>query len=304
MSQINKSLCIIGASGFFGKSFISSFKNNLLKKYNISKIYCISRNNKNINKNLLNFKKVFFIKANISNIKELPIADYYIYATESSDINKYQKKRIVKIYYKCIKNFYELLIKLKKKDIKVIYLSSGSILKKKSQKYKNYNIVKKNSERVIKNLSYFKINASIARCYTFIGEYLPLNKNFAIGSFIKDSIEKRFIKINSNFEVYRSFMYIDDFIEWIMKILTASKKSSKTFDVGSDEIVEIGKVAEIISRLTNKKVLRPRITIKRIDRYFPSVSKTKKIFDLKYNYNLIESIKTTLKKIKKNEKKN
>ena len=48
-----KSLTFIGGSGFIGKSFIDAYKKGLLKKFKISYINIICRNNFKIKKNLI-----------------------------------------------------------------------------------------------------------------------------------------------------------------------------------------------------------------------------------------------------------
>lgn len=304
MRQIKKTVCIIGANGFVGKSIISSFKKKLLKKYNIGKIIGICRRPGQLKiLKLSNSKNVNIYKLNIKITKYLPKADYYIYSTETSIINKYKNKQIVNEYKQCMENFSNLL-KKNYKDKKILYVSSGSINKKKNKKYYNYNLVKKYSEKKIKNLSNFNFKTSIARCYTFIGEHLPLNKHFVIGNMILDAIKNNQILLKSNYKVFRSYMFADDMVDWLIKILLTSTNKTRTFNVGSDEVVEIGKVANIIGNLFNKSVIRPKITNKNTDIYTPNINKTKKEMRLKLNYDLIQSIKVTINRILKNEKKN
>ena len=60
---------------------------------------------------------------------------------------------MVKNYNLAVDNFFDKIIK-KKKSIKILYISSGSLDKKKYNKnYKNYNLVKKYSEKKFKQLS-------------------------------------------------------------------------------------------------------------------------------------------------------
>ena len=289
---------MVGGSGFIGKSIIDCFKRKRLQKYSISKIIIISRNPKKIRKIFSNFKKIKIIKGDISKTNKLPDTDYYIYLSETSDIFKYKNKKILQNYKKGIKNFSNLLKKdYKKKNI--LYVSSGSVNNKKNNNYKNYNLIKKNSENTIKKLSNYGFKTSIARCYTFLGEFLPFNKHFAIGNYINDGLNKKFIHVKSNNKVYRSYMYADDLVNWLFKILVFSRGSCPIYNVGSDQPIELGKLANIIGSLLKKPVRRPKITNKKVDKYVPNTIKTKRELNLNLDYSLLESIILTLKKIKK-----
>lgn len=308
MKQINKKeICIIGGSGFIGKSIIHFFNKRLLSKYNISKLYVICRNPYKIKSDKrLSLDGVELIRGDISRLKTLPTCEYYIYLAEPSNIKKYKNKKRIFLYKKSINNFCKIL-KRYKKESTVLYVSSGSLDKKINVDYKNYNLVKKNSEITIKKLSkaHNKKKILIARCYSFISEFLPLDKHFAIGNFIKDGLDKKkkYIKIKSSFRVYRSYMHSDDLCSWLVKILILSYKSGIIYRVGSQHPYEIGQIAKIVGKLTKKKVIRKKIFGKKIDKYIPNLTEAEKKLGLKLKYNLIDSIKKTLKSLKKYEKK-
>ena len=77
---MSKSLLIIGATGFFGKSILESIFFNY-KKIKIKKIFLLSRsiNKIKINKKLSKNVKIIKICADISKLKKIPFADYVIY---------------------------------------------------------------------------------------------------------------------------------------------------------------------------------------------------------------------------------
>ncbi len=301
MSQINfQSLTIVGGSGFVGKSIIDSFNNKLLRKYNINKINIICRKKFKFRKKKINLKRINILYKDVSKLKNLPKSDLYIYAAESTFIKDYKKINIDTSHKQSIKNFIKLISIYK--NVKVLYISSGSVNHTKNQKildtYKNkYTKLKIFSENEIKKLSKFRIKTSIARCYSFIGPHLPVKKHYAIGNFLYDAKYKSRITIKKKMRVIRTYMYADDMVEWLIKILQNSKKRTSIYNVGSDQSIELSKLAVKIAKLFKKKVeiKEERYDTKKIDKYVPIISKTKNDLKIKILYSLNESLKKCLK---------
>ena len=64
-------------------------------------------------------------------------------------------------------------------------------------------------KKILKELSKKGFKVRIARCFTFVGKYLPQNKNFLIGRIINTIINKE--KKTYKFEniIYRSYLHSD-----------------------------------------------------------------------------------------------
>ena len=307
-----KTLTIIGGTGFFGKSILDYAKKKGLKQWNISKIILISRKKKIIlpkkDKKIKNII-VQNIFSNIIKIKKLPNSDFIIYAAKSKDL----KKDI-----DCFDHFLNL-IKNSSKSTKTLFTSSGAVygeffsklkihenrsininnIKNLDDYKKKYAIIKIKSEKMFKSLGKKGFKVSIARCFTFIGKHILNQKNFAISNFVNDALYKKNIYVNAKKETYRSYMYSDDLVEWLMKILLVSNKNCPTYNVGSDESVSIKDVASTIGKIFKKSIKYNQIKSNKIDYYVPSIKKPNKDLNLKIKYSFKKAILASIKDIKK-----
>ena len=303
-----KTLLIIGGTGFFGNSILKYLSNSKSIKKKIKKIIIISRKKLEKSDFLKKLKKNYKVKkinSDILKLKELPAADYVIYAVIIKNFRK---------DYLAVKNYTHLALKYNKNS-KILFTSSGAVygvqpnniksfkedyLKynkkihfKKSYK-KNYSNFKLKSEKLFEELGNFGLKVSIARCFAFVGEYLPLNSNFVIGNIIKSILDKKCIKINANYRIHRSYMYADNLVQWLLKILDNSNTQCPIYNVGSNERISIHQVANVLADKFNLKIDTAKLSLKKIDNYIPNISKAKKILGLKINNTSNEGIIKTI----------
>jgi nucleoside-diphosphate-sugar epimerase len=96
------------------------------------------------------------------------------------------------------------------------------------------------------------VDASIARCFGFIGPGLPTNLHYAVGNFVAQAVKGEDIVINGSGKPVRSFMYLGDMVFWIMTILLRGKRG-EDYNVGSKEGISILNLAnEIVAVLGTK----------------------------------------------------
>ena len=142
------------------------------------------------------------------------------------------------------------------------------------------------------------MDVSIARCFAFVGKYLPRDQHFAIGNFIQNGLNKMPIEVKASSLVYRSYMDADDLARWLMVIALSADSSSKVFNVGSDDAISIQELAQKVAQYFDVDVNLAPINSKNISRYVPSISKAKNQLGLTLGMNLDQSIEATINSIR------
>lgn len=89
------------------------------------------------------------------------------------------------------------------------------------------------------------LDVRIARCFAFVGPYLPLDKHFALGNFLRDAMNNAPIVINGDGRALRTYLYAADMASWLWATLLKGGRN-ETYNVGGDEIVSIAELAEIV----------------------------------------------------------
>jgi dTDP-glucose 4,6-dehydratase len=319
----SNSLLLFGGTGFIGQSILKYFLKKTSLKKKIDKIIIVSRYKLKINKfyqKLKNNYNIIKINSDISKLKKIPYADYVIYA---AILKNYQKD------YKAFSNYLSLAKKYHIKS-KILYLSSGAIygvqktikgfdenylrFNKKIKfnnelKYKQYkqeySSIKLKNENLLQEFGKkYKAKVSIARCFSFSGEYLPLNSQYALGNFIKNILNNQDIKVKSNYRVMRSYMYSDDLVKWLLKIIDNCAVGCPIYNVGSDDSISIQELASILSKKYHLNVdFRGKILNKKNDIYIPNIQKAKKELNLRNNFNSLDAIFKTINILKKKHEK-
>ena len=143
----------------------------------------------------------------------------------------------------------------------------------------------------------YNLPVKIARCFAFVGPYLPLNKHFAIGNFILNGLNNEDIIIKGNGSPYRSYLYAADLTIWLWVILLKGKENVP-YNVGSDLSINIKDTAKVVARSFSNSIKyqilgKPDNTS--IQRYVPDISRTYKELGLQVEISLDEAIKRTCK---------
>jgi len=312
------SLLVIGGSGFFGKSFLDSFQRGLLRPWSIDKVLILSRHATDLltsHPELLS-GAIELIDVDITTVDFLPFADYVVHAAASTDASRYlshneeEKKNIIM----GILNYCQLATRFHK-DSMIVFTSSGAVygyqpeyvkyltedmafgdIENLDEVKKSYAYAKRDAESAIQKLGQAGLNVSIARCFSFIGKYLPRDQHFAIGNFIADGLTGRDINVKADRKVYRSYMYADDLVKWLMTLADNANPKCPIYNVASDEEVEIKELADIVANIFNVRIKSSENSTKHIDRYIPSVKKADNELGLRNGYELKKSILMSINK--------
>ena len=88
-------------------------------------------------------------------------------------------------------------------------------------------------------------------------------------------------------------MYSDDMVEWLISILLNSRINTSIYNVGSDQSIELSKLANKIAKFLKERMQISKVGLEtnKIDKYEPNISKTKYDLKIKILYNLSKSLK-------------
>lgn len=138
----------------------------------------------------------------------------------------------------------------------------------------------------------------IARCFAFVGPYLPLDTHFAIGNFILNGLQGDVINIAGDGTSYRSYLYAADLLIWLWHILIKGK-SSYPYNVGSEEAISISDLAHTVAMQFDP---RPVVHMAKQptpnflpERYVPSTERARIELGLVQRINLSDAINRTKK---------
>jgi nucleoside-diphosphate-sugar epimerase len=120
----------------------------------------------------------------------------------------------------------------------------------------------------------FGFETKIARCFAFVGPYLPLNANYAIGNFIRDALNGGPIVIKGDGTPYRSYLYAADLAIWLWTIFLVGQ-GCHPYNVGSRIALTIKELADSVIQLSKRR-LDVQISMEHTpgtlpDRYVPDI---------------------------------
>jgi nucleoside-diphosphate-sugar epimerase len=310
---------ITGGTGFFGKWILETLaKANSDLKLNLE-VVILTRD---INAFRHNFKylldnKIFiFIEGDINNFKfPEDKFDIIIHAATDSNSELYKANPLL-MFDTIVNGTRNILDFAARSDVKnFLYISSGAVYGKQpvelsliSEDYSgapelnDINSAYSEGKRAAEMLcalysSRYGFLVKIARCFAFVGPYLPLSKHFAIGNFMNDYLHDRTVEIKGDGTTIRSYLYSTDLVIWLLTILLKGK-NCRPYNVGSENGISIRELAETISTFSGKsldlRVMTELNDQRNADRYVPCTGRAQNELGLRQTIDINDSIGRTL----------
>jgi len=144
----------------------------------------------------------------------------------------------------------------------------------------------------------------VARCFAFVGPYLPLDTHFAVGNFIADGLKNKTIEIKGDGSSCRSLLYGTDLVIWLMRILIQGQ-SCRAYNVGSDENINIKAMAQFVDKAAEeffpqRQELKDRVVVYGkpnpnipVERYVPAISRIKEELNITMTVTLEDALRRT-----------
>ena len=260
----NKKILIAGGAGFIGS--------HICKKLVLqgNKVYCIDNlltgKKENI-KHLINKKNFKFIKKDINQKISLNINEIYNLACPASP-PKYQKNPIETVKASVIGSI-NLLELAKKNNAKILQASTSEIYgdpKEHPQKETyngNVNPVGIRScydegKRCAETLFFDyhrekKVKIKVARIFNTYGPKMDFFDGRVVSNFIIQCIKNKNLTIFGKGKQTRSFCYIDDMVDALIKFMNLKNNFTGPLNLGNPYEINIFKIAKKIKSLTNSK---------------------------------------------------
>jgi UDP-glucuronate decarboxylase len=314
----NKNVFVTGATGFFGIWMLSIF-HELNENYDCGiNVVALSRDPDNFLKNHPSFVgKVHFIKSDIRNFSMgSHKIDYCFHMATTNALETFNNESQINkidLLYEGTKNLMEQLIRA---DVKKIIFTSSGVTYGSLSSQDEYIETSSKAPRTIEissalgegkriaeyMIAYYSnkhnISFNVARCFSFVGPYLPLNIHYAIGNFIYDALNKDVITIKGTGNDVRSYLYIADAMIWLFKMLFSSK-NNQIYNVGSSYKISIKDLAfKVRDLISPKKEVIFLNQDRKIDNflrsiYVPNNKKIKHDLQVEEWHNIDNSIKKT-----------
>lgn len=263
------SLVVVGGTGFVG-TWTAELVAALNDEYRFEiKLSLVSRSTDQFASrlpHLANRGDVRLIKSDVRQLGQFPMdADWVIHAAANPDVrvhasNPLDTASVIVDGTTSVMRTAERLSRLKM----LLYLSSGLVCGTQSASKNGTaentqgspppeaSFIYPNAKRFAETIcsaarTQCRIPALVARPFSFIGPYQPLDTPWAQTTFLSDALRNHAIRVLGDGQVVRSYLYGSDAAYWFLKILTAGH-SGDVVNVGSPVGVTLQDLAKEVAK--------------------------------------------------------
>ena len=308
-----KKIVITGAAGFIGSNLVDRLINKGFFVYGIDNLITGSKKNLTHLQSNQNFD---FINHDVTKYIDIKDKIDYVFhfASPASPID-YLKYPIQTLKANAIGGHNALGL-AKKNNAKFILASTSEIYgnpnehPQKETYFGNVNpigprSIYDESKRFIESMTisyhiHHKVRVSIVRIFNTYGPRMRIDDGRVLPTFIKQAANNENITVNGDGSQTRSFCYIDDLIDGILKLLDT--EYSYPINIGNDDEVTINQIAiKIISLLNSQsKIIYNQLPKDDPLKRKPDLTLAKKILDWNPKINNLDGFKMLIEYYKKN----
>ncbi|MEO2147820.1 MAG: UDP-glucuronic acid decarboxylase family protein [Flavobacteriaceae bacterium] len=264
-----KNILITGGAGFIGSHLCKRLLNEGNKIICLDNLFTGSENNIS---NLIDNPDFEFVNHDITKpYYREEIDQIYNLACPASPIH-YQINPI-KTVKTCTIGVINMLGLAKKNKAKILQASTSEIygdpdIHPQTEKYNGnvnplgyrscYDEGKRCSETLF--MDYYRehnLNIKIVRIFNTYGPNMAINDGRVVSNFINQALNQKEITINGNGNQTRSFQYIDDLLNGMIKMMETEKSFIGPVNLGNPNEISMNELASIVIRLTksNSKII-------------------------------------------------
>jgi nucleoside-diphosphate-sugar epimerase len=262
-------LVVVGGTGFVGTwitEMVAVLNDEFQFGINLSLISRSTEKFSSHRPHLANRSDVQLIKSDIRQLNQFPMdTDWVIHAAANPDVrthasNPLDTASVIADGTMSVLRTAERLGRLKK----LLYLSSGLVCGSQPASVNGIpedaqgapvpdaSFIYPNAKRFAETIcsaarAQSRVPVLVARPFSFIGPYQPLDTPWAQTTFLADAFRGKFIRVLGDGQVVRSYLYGSDAAYWFLKILTAGE-SGDVVNVGSPEGITLQNLAKTVAQ--------------------------------------------------------
>jgi UDP-glucuronate decarboxylase len=317
---VSKPMYITGGSGFVGRWLIESLARAARKLGTNSKIISLNRSTLPWQRKLVEQGLLHVINADITTELHVDGDVGYVFhcATPASaflnETNPLEMQRVIEAGAESV------IKRFSKSSTKVVNVSSGAIYG-----VQPHNVQcldddwRSSSQFALPDSAYHRAKVAAeakfsqaltsspfsvvhARLFAFVAPFLPLDRHFAAGNFLKSAVSNQPITITGDGRTVRTYMYGTDLVVWLIAA-AISGKSGEAYNIGSPHETTIAELAMKISQIAGstarvRQLVEPDLT-QPAHRYVPCTTRTERALGVHLNVGLDDAIERTVRWLRK-----